>query len=628
MTHQPTIPPAARVQVSQAVRTLLLILVCAAPLSYAESLLDRLPPSWGTNKAPILHPDTAFQLEIVVQDASTLLANFKITPGYYLYRDKITFALPSDPTGSTATKITGVSLPRGETKSDPNFGNMAVLNQSFQAIISLESKSNAARGVVLEANYQGCKENDLCYAPIEKRFSVALPKIGSTTAAPPGAQTTMAAVSRTDSEGTRLAKLFKQGHFWLIVTFFFGAGLLLAFTPCMLPMIPILSGIIVGRNSHPSKMHGFILSLAYVLGMALTYAAAGVAAGLSGTLLSNALQTPWVLGGFSAVFVLLSLSMFGLYELRLPALLQDRLASTNNRLHGGHLSSAFAMGSLSAIIVSPCVAAPMAAALLYISQTGDALLGGTALLALAMGMGLPLLLIGASAGALLPKAGPWMEAIKRFFGVLMLAVSIWLISTLISPSIQMLLWSALLVLSAIYMHALDALPSNASGWRKLWKGLGVMTLLLGGAYLFGALSDARDIMRPLAALGGEQADRTAPLRFVRINSLAELDARLAKRGGGTVMLDFYADWCVTCKEMERYTFTDAAVQAKLKGVVLLQADVTANSDEDRALLKRFGLFGPPAILFFDAQGRERNGRSVVGYQNAEEFLQVLKQAGL
>jgi thiol:disulfide interchange protein DsbD len=270
----------------------------------------------------------------------------------------------------------------------------------------------------------------------------------------------------------------------------------------------------------------------------------------------------------------------------------------------------------------------MAAALLYISQTGDALLGGTALLALAMGMGLPLLLIGASAGALLPKAGPWMEAIKRFFGVLMLAVSIWLISTLISPSTQMLLWSALLVLSAIYMHALDALPSNASGWRKLWKGLGVMTLLLGGAYLFGALSDARDIMRPLAALGGEQADRTAPLRFVRIKSLAELDARLAKRGGGAVMLDFYADWCVTCKEMERYTFTDAAVQAKLKGVVLLQADVTANSDEDRALLKRFGLFGPPAILFFDAQGRELGGRSVVGYQNAEEFLQVLKRAGL
>jgi len=628
MTYQSFTPPPARVRGSQAVRALLLIFVCAAPLSHAESLLDRLPLSWGTNKATILHPDKAFQLEIVVRDASTLLANFKVTPGYYLYRDKITFALPSDSTGSAATKITGVSLPRGETKSDPNFGNMAVLNQSFQAIISLESRNNAARGIALEANYQGCKENDLCYAPIEKRFSVALPKMGSTTAAPPGAQTTMAAVSQTDSEGTRLAKLFKQGHFWLIVTFFFGAGLLLAFTPCILPMIPILSGIIVGRNSHPSKMHGFILSLAYVLGMALTYAAAGVAAGLSGTLLSNALQTPWVLGSFSAVFVLLSLSMFGLYELRLPTLLQDRLASTNNRLHGGHLSSAFAMGSLSAIIVSPCVAAPMAAALLYISQTGDALLGGTALLALAMGMGLPLLLIGASAGALLPKAGPWMEAIKRFFGVLMLAVSIWLISTLISPSIQMLLWSALLVLSAIYMHALDALPSNASGWRKLWKGLGVMTLLLGGAYLFGALSDARDIMRPLAALGGERADRTAPLRFVRIKSLAELDARLAKTGGGAVMLDFYADWCVTCKEMERYTFTDAAVQTKLRGVVLLQADVTANSDEDRALLKRFGLFGPPAILFFDAHGREQSGRSVVGYQNAEEFLQALKRAGL
>jgi thiol:disulfide interchange protein DsbD len=431
-----------------------------------------------------------------------------------------------------------------------------------------------------------------------------------------------------DSESTQLAKLFKQGSFWLIVTFFFGAGLLLAFTPCVLPMIPILSGIIVGRSAHPTKMHGFILSLAYVLGMALTYAAIGVAAGLSGTLLSSALQTPWALGSFAAIFVLLSLSMFGFYELQFPTALQSKLTSTSNRLHGGHLSGVFVMGALSAVIVSPCVAAPMAAALLYIGQTHDAWLGGTALFALAMGMGLPLLVIGASAGALLPKAGTWMEAVKYFFGVLMLALAIWLISTLIPLSMQMLLWAALLVLSAIYMHALDALPNNASGWQKLWKGIGILVLLLGSAYLIGALSGARDILRPLAALGNGQAEAAATLQFVRVKNVAELDGRIAQANGKTVMLDFYADWCISCKEMERYTFTDAKVQAKLKNAVLLQIDVTANSDEDKALLKRFELFGPPAILFFDAQGREQGGRRMMGYQDAGQFLQLLKNVGL
>jgi thiol:disulfide interchange protein DsbD len=286
------------------------------------------------------------------------------------------------------------------------------------------------------------------------------------------------------------------------------------------------------------------------------------------------------------------------------------------------------MGALSAVIVSPCVAAPMAAALLYIGQTHDALLGGTALFALAMGMGLPLLLIGASAGALLPKAGAWMEAVKCFFGVLMLALAIWLISTLIPLSMQMLLWAALLVLSAIYMHALDALPNNASGWQKLWKGIGILVLLLGSAYLIGALSGARDILRPLAALGNGQAEAAATLQFVRVKNVAELDGRIAQANGKTVMLDFYADWCISCKEMERYTFTDAKVQAKLKNAVLLQIDVTANSDEDKALLKRFELFGPPAILFFDAQGREQGGRRMMGYQDAGQFLQLLKNVGL
>ncbi|MFZ1810489.1 MAG: protein-disulfide reductase DsbD [Candidatus Nitrotoga sp.] len=611
-------------------RLLLLILLCLVPLSHAESFLDRLPLLGGAKQTVILSPDKAFGLEVSVRDTSTLLANFKITPGYYLYRDKVRFTLSGDSAKVAGVKITNVSMPKGEMKSDPNFGDMAVFHQPFQAVITLERNNNTAQDITLAASYQGCKENDLCYAPIDKQFSITLPKASLTTtpqmqASPQAAQ---AVAMPDDSESTQLAKLFKQGSFWLIVTFFFGAGLLLAFTPCVLPMIPILSGIIVGRSSHPTKMHGFLLSLAYVLGMALAYAAIGVAAGLSGTLLSSALQTPWALGSFAAVFVLLSLSMFGFYELQLPSALQSKLTNTSNRLHGGHLSGVFVMGALSAVIVSPCVAAPMAAALLYIGQTHDAWLGGTALFALAMGMGLPLLLIGASAGALLPKAGAWMEAVKRFFGVLMLALAIWLISTLIPLSIQMLLWAALLVLSAIYMHALDALPNNASGWQKLWKGIGILALLLGSAYLIGALSGARDILRPLAALGNGQAAAASTLQFVRVKNVAELDARIAQANGKTVMLDFYADWCISCKEMERYTFTDAQVQAKLKNAVLLQVDVTANSNEDKAVLKRFELFGPPAILFFDTQGREQGGRRIIGYQDAGQFLQLLKYVGL
>lgn len=613
-------------------RLLLWILLCLVPLSHAESFLDRLPLLGSAKQTVILSPDKAFGLEVSARDESTLLANFKITPGYYLYRDKVTFTISGDSAKAAGVIITNVSMPKGEMKSDPNFGDMTVFHQPFQAVITLKRNNKTAQDITLAASYQGCKENDLCYAPIDKQFSIVLPKASLATTVEPQMQalpqSAQGVAMSADSESTQLAKLFKQGSFWLIVLFFFGAGLLLAFTPCMLPMIPILSGIIVGRSSHPTKMHGFILSLAYVLGMALTYAAIGVAAGLSGTLLSSALQTPWALGSFAAVFVLLSLSMFGFYELQLPAALQSKLTNTSNRLHGGHLSGVFVMGALSAVIVSPCVAAPMAAALLYIGQTHDAWLGGTALFALAMGMGLPLLLIGASAGALLPKAGAWMEAVKRFFGVLMLALAIWLISTLIPLSIQMLLWAALLVLSAIYMHALDALPNNASGWQKLWKGIGILALLLGSAYLIGALSGARDILRPLAALGNGQTEAAATLQFVRVKNVAELDGRIAQANGKTVMLDFYADWCISCKEMERYTFTDAKVQAKLKNAVLLQIDVTANSDEDKVLLKRFELFGPPAILFFDAQGREQDGHRMIGYQDARQFLQLLKNVGL
>ncbi|MDO8927335.1 MAG: protein-disulfide reductase DsbD [Sideroxyarcus sp.] len=589
----------------------LLLLLSLAPLAQADLL------SFGSKKSTFLPADQAFGLEIHAVDQRKLIASFRITPGYYLYRDKVAFSI-----GQGKAKITRVSLPQGESKDDPNFGVLEVYHQSFQAEILIE-KAEAGKPLLLNATYQGCSDKGLCYPPIEKQLSVDLVTVISATPAP------VAAVSPPpDNENTQIASLFKDGSFWLIISFFFGAGLLLALTPCVFPMLPILSRIIVGHGHNITHRHAFILSFAYVQGMAITYTIAGVAAGYSGALASNDLQTPWVLGSSAALFVILSLSMFGLYELQLPTALQSKLTNTSNRLHGGHLSGVFGMGVLSALIIGPCVAAPLAGALVYISQTHDAVLGGAALYAMGLGMGLPLLIIGTSAGALLPKTGPWMEAVKRFFGVMMLAMAIWIVSPVIPLSAHMLLWAALLIFSAIYLRALDPLPHTARGLHKLGKGIGILALLLGVAYLIGALSGARDILRPLGTLGRAAPESFATLQFERVKSSAELDKRIAQAGGKTVMLDFYADWCVSCKEMERFTFSDAAVQSSLKGSVLLQADVTANDADDKALMQRFQLFGPPATLFFDTQGKELADHRVTGYQDAKTFLQSLQSAGL
>jgi thiol:disulfide interchange protein DsbD len=601
-----------------------LLLFIAAPLAHA-GFLDSLG---GAKQPTFLPPDQAFGLQVTVRDADTLQASFTLADGYYLYRNKIAFSSKDG-----AVRIKSLNLPRGEMKDDPSFGQVEVFHNSFQAEIELERVSGGAVSVTLDATYMGCSEQGLCYPPINKALTVDLPDAGTglrepeLTEAPPPSKIAPMPLAGGD-ENSQIADLFAGGNFWLIVSFFFGAGLLLAFTPCVFPMVPILSGIIVGRGHKITHAHAFLLSLAYVLGMAITYAAAGVAAGYSGELISNALQTPWVLGSFAAVFVILSLSMFGFYELQLPSALQSKLTDTSNKLHGGHLSGVFAMGALSAVIMGPCVAAPLAGALLYIGQTHDAVLGGTALFALALGMGAPLLLIGSSAGALLPKAGAWMESVKRFFGVMMLGLAIWIVSPVIPVAAQMFAWAALLIFSGVGLHALDPLPPQAGGGRRLIKGVGILALLLGVAYLIGGLSGARDMLRPLGNIGRAAAEAPATLQFSRVHSVAELDARIAQAGGKTVMLDFYADWCVSCKEMERFTFSDPAVQAQLKNTLLLQADVTANSEDDKALLKRFGLFGPPGILFFDAEGRELNDFRVVGYQDAAQFIKSLQRVGL
>jgi len=609
-------------------RFVLLLLFCLISPASQAGLLDGLP-GLGPVKPKLLPPDEAFGMRVEVRDAHTLVVSFRVTPGYYLYRDKTTFAIDGD-----MVKIARVELPKGEPKQDPNFGLLEVFHQSFQALVTLERPAAPTR-IRLSVGYQGCSDQKMCYPPIARTVELELPDGNAAAAAapalteaPPQEQVTplpLTPGAMPETENAKIAGLFQSGNFWLIVSFFFGAGVLLAFTPCTFPMIPILSGIIVGRGHKITHLHAFILSLAYVLGMAITYAAAGVAAGFSGELISTALQTPWVLGSFAAVFVLLSLSMFGFYELQLPTALQSKLSDASNHLHGGHLSGVFVMGALSAIIVGPCVAAPLAGALLYIGQSHDAVLGGTALFAMALGMGAPLLLIGASAGILLPKAGPWMESVKRFFGVLLLALAIWIIQPLLPIGVQMALWALLLIFSGIYLRALDPLPHNAGGRHKLFKGIGLVALLLGVAYLIGALSGASDILKPLGNIGRAEISEPATLRFARIKDSADLDRRLAQATGQYVMLDFYADWCVSCKEMERYTFGDAAVRDRLKPVLLLQADVTANSDADKELLKRFGLYGPPGIIFFDEQGRELSSLRVTGYQDAAQFLQTLRR---
>jgi len=455
----------------------------------------------------------------------------------------------------------------------------------------------------------------VCYVPMESKASLRLD--GSAQAAAP-----RFSVHASDID---IARLF-EGNFAIVLGGFLLFGLVLTFTPCVLPMIPILSGIIAGEGNRLNKSRALVLSLTYVLSMAFTYALAGIAAAYAGSLIAAYLQNAWVLGTFALVFVVLALSMFGFYELKLPGFLHQPLDSTHRRLPGGRIASVAAMGVLSAVIVSPCVSAPLAGALLEISRSGDVALGGAALFAMALGMGVPLIVVGVSEGALLPKAGPWMNGVKKFFGVLLLAVALWIISPVIPPAAQMIAWAALLIGSGIFLRAIDPLPPAASGWWRLWKAAGIALLVAGLALLIGALAGSRDPLRPLAGLAsGGGAPAAAPLPWTRLASLGELEERL-RSAGKPAMLDFYADWCVSCKEMEAYTFSDPRVRAALEGVVLLQADVTANSEAHRVLLKRFALFGPPGIIFFDAQGREIKGLRVIGYQDAERFLKTLSVA--
>ena len=511
-------------------------------LSIVFALLLSLPAlaqlKLGGSTDDLLPPEKAFRFSARSLDSNAVEVRFDIADGYYLYRQRLRFAAE----GNAAVRLGTPELPQGEKHHDQFFGEMETYRRSLLVRIPVEGSG----AFDLKVTSQGCADVGVCYVPMESNAHLTLAAAASSTSGDGGAS--RFSVSASDME---VARLF-EGNFGLVLASFLGFGLLLAFTPCVLPMIPILSGIIAGEGGKLNKLRALSLSLAYVLGMAVTYAIAGVAAAYSGTLLAAALQNAWVLGAFALIFVVLALSMFGLFDLQLPAFIQDRLSGTHQKLRGGRIASVASMGVLSAIIVSPCVAAPLAGALLYISQTRDVALGGAALFAMAIGMGIPLIVVGVSEGALLPKSGPWLNRVKQVFGVLLLGVAVWVIWPIVTPS-------------------------------------------------------------------------GAPAGFTRVASAAELDDKL-RATDRPVMLDFYADWCVSCKEMEKFTFSDPAVRAKLDGMLLLQADVTGGSEQDRALLKRFALFGPPGIIFFDGRGREIAGLRVIGYQNAERFLKTLERA--
>lgn len=573
----------------------------------------------------LLPADEAFRLNVEVTGRERLAADWEIAEGYYLYRHTFEFAVEPD----SGITLLPAQLNDGKKKTDEFFGAIEVYYRQATAGIPFERRTAEAVPVKLTVKYQGCAERGVCYPPITKVIDLLIPAADAA-----GIATTTAAANESPalSEQDALARRLIEGNLLATLLLFFGSGLLLAFTPCVFPMVPILSSIIVGQGKDISAARGFTLSLVYVLAMAVTYTVAGVLAGLFGENLQAYFQDPWILSAFAAVFVLLALSMFGFYELQMPAFIQSRLTEASNRQRGGNLTGVAIMGFLSALIVGPCVAAPLMAALIVIGQTGDAVLGGMALFALSMGMGAPLVAIGTGASRILPKAGPWMDSIKAVFGVLLLAVAIWMLERILPASVTLLLWAALLILSSIYMRALDGLPVEASGWSRLWKGVGVVALVYGAVLLVGAASGGRDPLQPLQGVfagqsGFSQSAEQAHLPFQRVKSVADLERELAsaRQRQQPVMLDFYADWCVSCKEMEKYTFAKPEVQQALSGVLLLQADVTANDEADKALLKRFNLIGPPGIVFFDQAGKERKELTLVGYKPADAFIAHLER---
>jgi len=601
----------------------------SAPGSAFEPLQEPLPGG----REPPLPQEQAFVVEAIALDATRLLARFTMPPGYYLYRPATRLRVDAGD-----ALLGQPQWPAATAHEDEHFGQVQVFFGQVEVPLAIApERAGTATTVTLAVDLQGCQLDGICYPPMQRSLVVDLPPaspeaiaaartaIAAEPPPPPAlgepATTVGNAMPATADDGS----LLTRGG-WLTLAGFLLAGLLLAFTPCVLPMVPILSGLIAGAGTVTTR-RAFTLSLVYVLANAVVFTIAGVIAGLAGQNLQALFQKPWILISFAALFVALAFSMFGYYELQLPARWQNRLASASNRGAGGSLAGVALMGMLSALIVGPCVAPPLAAAVAYIGQTGDPVLGGAALFALAMGMGLPLLVVGTGAGRWLPRAGAWMDTVKALFGVAFLFLAWWMLERILPPAWTLALLGALLVGCGVFGGALTLLPADAGRARRLGQALGVIALVLGAAQLIGAMAGGNDWLRPLAGLRGGAA-QVAPVQFEKVVGEAGLDAALARAAADDrlVLFDFYADWCVECKRMERYTFTDEAVRAALGDVVLLKVDVTDQTADDVALQRRFGIIGPPATLFFRDAAELRPFR-LVGFEAAPAFARRIGQAG-
>lgn len=607
-------------QVGMSTRLAVIVAVsCLCQSTSATSLRDKLGSIFAAGEAAgseqILPPDEAFRLSARANRDNTISLNWDIEPGYYLYNDKFKVTALDDD-----HRLAPFTIPAGKLKQDLIFGAVRVHYDKLSVDVPVISAATATGATDIEVGYQGCKEDAVCYPPIQKTFNlnlfanaVAAPVFGDDLAAP------KVKVSEQDAITQRLL----SGGFIINLLSFFGFGLLLSLTPCVFPMIPILSGVIVGQQGALSTRRAFMLSLVFVLAMAASYALLGVIAGSFNINLQAASQNVWAIVLFSGVFVLLALSMFGFYELQLPGGWQTRLNAMSASQPGGSLKGAAIMGAVSAIVVGPCVAPPLAGALLYISQTGNALFGGMALFLMGLGFGVPLLIIGASAGGLLPRAGQWMNAVKQFFGVLMLGVAIWFLERVLPSTYTLLLWASLFIISAVYLGAFDKVDA-ASKWLRFRKGLGLVIMVYGVIMIFASVSGGN---RVTGLLNVSSTPAASHAGFAYVGNETELERSLAEAGRAQkpVMLVFYADWCVVCNELERYTFPDENVRALLSELVLLKADVTQNNDQDQALLTRFDLFGPPGLIFFNRDTEELSPYRLVGFIDAESFAAHLQE---